>query len=297
MRAVVRQAPYTFLARATLPKPTKGYGMNTAITAETTLGEMATWWLGRLRDEQRLESTTINEYERVMRRLVVPTLGEVPLEQLTTASINTVLARLSNESVNRQRKAKVVAGAMLDVAVECGALGSNPVRGSISVRRSKTEASSLTDTDLTSVRLAVLAWMGESRPGPKASCDMADVIELMIGTGARIGEVLALRWGDVDLGSGRVLICGTVKTETSKGTYWKPLPVSRVVSLPGFAMNVLRQRRTREGESPIDAVFPTRNGTWQQVNNVERRWRHIRKYAGLDSVTPEALRHCVERKA
>jgi integrase len=217
--------------------------------------------------------------------------------QLTTDGINTVLARLGNESVNRQRKAKVVTGAMLDVAVECGALASNPVRGSISVSRPKTAAPSLTDTDLESVRSAVRAWMAEGRPGPKASGDMADVIELMIATGARIGEVLALRWGDVDLGARRVLICGTIKTETSKGTYWKPLPVTRVVTLPGFAVHVLHQRRTRETENPIDAVFPTRNGTWQQVNNVERRWRQIRKHAGLDWVTPGAFRHSVERNA
>lgn len=254
-------------------------------------------WLSRLRAEQRLESTTINEYQRVLRGLVVPALGEVPLMQLTTDSINNVLRRLGDESVNRQRKAKVVTGAMLDVAVEFGALASNPVRGSISVIRPQTAARSLTDTDLESVRSAIRTWMAEGRPGPKASGDMADVIELMIATGARIGEVLALRWCDVDLGARRVSICGTIKTEPSKGTHWKPLPVARVVTLPGFAVQVLRHRCTRETANPIDAVFTTRNGTWQQVNNVERRWRQIRKRAGLDWVTPEAFRHSVQPKA
>ena len=46
-------------------------------------------------------------------------------------------------------------------------------------------------------------------------------------------------------------------------------------------------------DAHTDAVFPTRNGTWHQVNNVERRWRQIRKAAGLDWVKPDAFRHSV----
>ena len=40
----------------------------------------------------------------------------------------------------------------------------------------------------------------------------------------------------------------------------------------------------------LDAVFQTRNVTWQQVNNVERRWRQIRREAGLEWITPEHFR-------
>jgi len=61
--------------------------------------------------------------------------------------------------------------------------------------------------------------------------DMADIIDLMLGTGARIGEVLALRWSDVDLDSRRVKISATIKTETGVGTYRKPLAEARLVEL------------------------------------------------------------------
>lgn len=40
-------------------------------------------------------------------------------------------------------------------------------------------------------------------------------------------------------------------------------------------------------------AFPTRNGTWQQVNNVERRWRQIRHGTDLDWVTPHTFRKTV----
>jgi hypothetical protein len=56
----------------------------------------------------------------------------------------------------------------------------------------------------------------------------------------------------------------------------------RTVVLPDFAVVVLRRRQGTTRENANDEVFPTRNSTWQQVNNVERRWRQIRKDPGLD---------------
>jgi integrase len=264
--------------------------MTTSVTAATTLAELVDHWLAHLRTEGRLETTTINEYERVLRRLVVPDIGSVRLEELTTDQINAVLADLGAQSVNRQRKAKVVTGAMLDVAVEHGALPSNPVRGSLSISRPKAEQRALTLAEIETIRDAVRAWMTADRPGPKSSRDMADIIDLMLASGARIGEVLALRWADIDLDARTVDINATVKTETGKGTYRKPLTTARIAELQEFAITMLLRRRAARTASADDAVFPTRNGTWQQVNNVERRWRQIRSEAGLEWVTPHAFR-------
>lgn len=260
------------------------------VTPHTTFAGLVDIWLARLRAESRLEGTTINEYERVLRKLVVPSLGDVPMAELTTNGFNAVLARLGSQSINRQRKAKVVTGAMLDVAVAEGAIASNPVRGSLSVSRRKTSPRRLRLADVEAAHTAVRAWMTENRPGPKSSGDLADIIDLMLGTGARIGEVLALRWSDIDLATRTIKISGTVKTETSKGTYRKALSTPRTVELARFAVDVLRRRQHSECQNPIDAVFATRNGTWHQVNNVERRWRQVRADAGLERVTPNDFR-------
>ena len=178
------------------------------------------------------------------------------------------------------------------MAARQGALSANPVRGTASIRRPKSERRSLSVDDLATVRAAVRDWMCKERPGPKANTDTADIIDLMLGTGARIGEDLALRWSDVNVDDPQptVRLSGTIKTETGKGTYRKPTPGVQTIHLPEFAVDLLRRRRTETPRTSIDAVFPTRNGTWQQVNNVERRWRQIRQDAGLEWVTPEAFR-------
>jgi integrase len=269
------------------------------ITADTTITKLATTWLAFLRDEGRIEATTINEYERVLTKVVIPELGGLRLREVTTSRLDIFLVRLRSVSASRQRKTKVVLGAMLGLAVRHDALPVNPVQQTSRIHREKTETRSLTLEDLNTVREAVRKWTTEQRSGPKATTDMADIIDLMLATGARIGEILALRWTDIDLDAPRpaVTINGTIKTEPGKGTYRKASPKSdasaRTIALPGFAVAMLRRRRSAALEHAHQAVFPTRNGTWQQVNNVERRWRQIRHGTGLDWVTPHTFRKTV----
>ena len=270
-----------------------------AITADTTVAKLAKLWLEFLRDEGRIENTTINEYERVLTKVVIPELGGVRLRELTTSRLDLFLVALRAISASRQRKTKVVLGAMLGLAVRHDALDVNPVQQTSRIHREKTETRSLTLEDLETVRRALRTWTAQARPGPKASSDMADIIDLMLATGGRIGEILAVRWADVSLDAPRpnLTINGTIKTEPGRGTYRKPSPKSdasvRTVVLPDFAVGVLRRRQGTTRENPNDAVFPTRNGTWQQVNNVERRWRQIRKDTGLEWVTPHTFRKTV----
>ena len=269
------------------------------ITAETTLAKLSMLWLQYLRDEGRIENTTINEYERVLTKVVIPELGGVRLRELTTSRLDTFLVALRAISSSRQRKTKVVLGAMLGLAVRHDALAVNPVQQTSRIHREKSETRSLTLEDLKTVRTALRDWTTKERPGPKATSDMADIIDLMLATGARIGEILALRWTDLALDHDRpnLTINGTIKTEPGKGTYRKACPKSdssvRTVALPGFAVNMLQRRRATLKENPNGAVFQTRNGTWQQVNNVERRWRQIRLDTGLDWVTPHTFRKTV----
>lgn len=268
--------------------------MNTPITAQTTVATLSDLWLQKLRTEGRLDRTTINEYERVLRNLVIPSLGAATISELTTCRIDEVLAVLGSLSLNRQRKAKVVMGAMLDTAVELDALTLNPVRGSLSISRPAPARRSLTMAEVETARTSIRAWLNKERSGPKSSGDLADIIEVMLGTGARIGEVLALRWADIDLGARVIDVNATIKTESGIGTYRKALASPRLVALPEPAALILQARRRTSPDNFLDAVFPTRNVTWQQVNNVERRWRQVRREAGLEWVTPDAFRRTIE---
>ena len=269
------------------------------VTAETRLIDLANLWITGLEAEGRIEQSTINEYRRVLDNLVLPSVGGLKLREATTGRLDRLLLRLRDRSVNRQRKAKVVLGAMLDVAVRHDAIPVNPARGTSRVHRPKQETRALRVEDLVEIRAAVRRWVNADRPGPKATRDMADIIDLMLATGCRIGEILALRWSDLNLDGDlpTLTVSGTIKSETGKGTYRKPTPKSdasrRTVVLPRFAAELLRVRKEFATPNENDAVFATRNGTWHQVVNVERRWRQIRKDTGYEWVTPHTFRRTV----
>ncbi|MGI8701146.1 MAG: tyrosine-type recombinase/integrase [Nocardioidaceae bacterium] len=269
------------------------------VTAETRLFDLADLWITGLETEGRIEQSTINEYRRVLDHLVLPSMGGLRLREATRGRLDRLFLKLREQSVNRQRKAKLVLGAMLAIAVRHDAIPVNPARATSRVHRPKQETKALRIDDLVEIRAAVRRWLDADRTGPRANGDIADIIDLMLATGCRIGEVLALRWSDLDLDGDltTLAVTGTIKTESGKGTYRKSTPKSDAsrptVVLPPFATELLCVRREFATPNQYDAVFATRNGTWHQVVNIERRWRQIRKDTGFEWVTPHTFRKTV----
>jgi integrase len=267
------------------------------IKPDMRMSQVADIWLSLYRTEQRSEASTANEYRRLLDHVINPAIGDIRLREATAGRLERLIKAQPTQS--RRKKTKTVLKMMLDAAVIDDAISANPVLSTSRLRSERKEVQALSVEDLDAVRSAVETWRTTKRPGPRSTTDMPDIIDLLLATGCRIGEVLALRWTDVDLSATppTVSISGTIKTETGKGTYRKPKPKSdsskRTVALPPFAVAVLMRRRVEQRPNHFNAVFATRNGTWHQVGNVERRWRAIRADAGLDWVTPHTFRKTV----
>ena len=106
-----------------------------AITASTSVSKLAQMWLQYLRDEGRIEATTINEYNRILTKVVLPELGGLRLREVTTSRVDMFLIRLRAVSVSRQRKTKVVLNAMFGLAVRHDAMVANPTTHTARVQR------------------------------------------------------------------------------------------------------------------------------------------------------------------
>ena len=129
------------------------------------------------------------------------------------------------------------------------------------------------------------------------------VAALALATGLRRGELLALRWGDVDL-DGATLRVERSLEETSAGLRFK-MPKTRHgrrnVSLPRSAVHVMRAHRTKQlelrlalgqGRAPGDAmVFSRLDGSPLSPDNLSRDWRRLVIARKLPKVSFHALRH------
>ena len=268
------------------------------ITAETRLIDLANLWITGLEAEGRIEATTINEYRRVLDNLVLPSLGGLKLREATTGRLDRLLLRLRDQSVNRQRKAEVVLGAMLDLAVRHDAIPTNPARGTSGVHRPAGDEGPAGRGPGRDPRCRTPVGErrstraeGDERHGRHHRPDACHRLPDRRDPGVALERPKSRR------GSATLSVSWTIKTETGKGTYRKATPKTdtsrRTVVLPRFAADRLRVRREFATPNEHDAVFATRNGTWHQVVNVERRWRQIRKDTGYEWVTPHTFRKTV----
>jgi integrase len=131
------------------------------------------------------------------------------------------------------------------------------------------------------------------------------LIVLMLGTGLRRGEAMALHWRDVDLSAGHVRVRWTLARVDRALVFDEPKTERsrRFVSLPSPVVEMLRRHKTvltaEQLAAPVwqpwpghdDLVFPTQIGTPTDPRNALRAFVGIAERAGLADVGLHTLRH------
>jgi integrase len=262
------------------------------------LGEL---WLDEVIAEERIAPQTVCRYETSLRTAIRPTLGNLRLREASVSRLDRFFKAIAAKHPAKARGAKCVLGQMLAMAVRHDALATNPVRDIGRLRKRRRSVKALRVEDLHAVRTAIRDWQTPpaGKPGPRHTGDLADIVDLLLATGARIGEVLAARWADLDLALARptLTFSGTLVYVKGRGLFRQPWTKSdagyRTVVLPRFAVDMLLCRQVNATANPHDAVFCTRRGTWLSPNNVRRQWRQARKDTALEWVVPHTFRKTV----
>jgi integrase len=123
-------------------------------------------------------------------------------------------------------------------------------------------------------------------------------------TGMRLGEILALRWRNVDLSGKMIAVREALEETKAHGVQFK-MPKTRAgrrdIGLPDLVVDVLRVHRRKQlelrvslgvGKPPADAlVFPTLEGEPQAPSDFSRAWGLVAEDLGMPEITFHGLRH------
>lgn len=272
-----------------------------ALTPDSPFPDLVAYWLGDLELEDRLSKTTLQLYERNMRTLVLPVFEHLTLREIGVARCDHFLKQLAKQSYNRAKQARVALRLALGLAVRHEVLPRNPMDHVSRLRRPGSTPNALTPVEVNAIRAAIAFWeVGRSPSGPKPDGQLGAIVEVMLGTSACIGEVLAIRRRDVDVTSlvPSIRINGTIVAHRGESVQRQDHPKTaksrRTVAIPTFTAEAVRRRLTRLEGASLDALlFCSREGTPLTTNNVRRQLRHVLDFAGITGVTPHMFRRTV----
>lgn len=264
----------------------------TLVTApQQTVAQYLKQWLENRQATVRIR--TYERYEQLVRLHLVPTIGRIPLQKLTPQHVQSLYTQkikggLSRTTVNTLH-------AMLHKALE-DALRWNLVARNVCDAVSPPQPDRYEIQPLNKEQAQQLLAAAHGHP-------LEALIVLALATGMRRGELLALKWQDLDF-STRTLQVRRIYTRTAGNRYIEAEPKTeksrRSIALPALVVDLLLQHREKQSQvkqqageawQEHDLVFCTSLGTPLNPSKVVDRYKALLKRAGLPDIRFHDLRH------
>ena len=241
-----------------------------------TVEEWSSRWLATT---VNLKRTTRRNYEGLLKNHVLPAWATVRLSEVTHEGVAAWVASLtaSGLSASTVRQTHRVLSLMLDLGVRDGRLARNAAAGVPLPKAAKGE-----HVYLTHGQVADLA---------EAAGEYRLAILFLAYTGVRYGEMAGLRVHRLDLMRRRATIAEAVADVNGHAVFDTPKNhTRRAVPVPRFLAGELAALVA--GKRPTDFVFSAEKGGVLHLRNFRRKtFDPAVKAAGLDGLTPHALRH------
>lgn len=256
-------------------------------------------WAARYLDDARargLAASTLAGYRRMLTNRILPALGRYPLNELAPrhlAAFYRSLAGAKNMrdggealSGHSQLKHHRLIHAMLREAQYAGLLRENPAAVVRAPRMTRTTEGPHYAEDDVAVLLTALDRQQLRYQVP---------VLLMMGAGLRRGEVIGLRWEDVLLDRGFVLVRHAAEWVDGRQRLKAPKSRHSQASVPisGELVEVLR--RWQDEQAALDGrteyVCTVAGGAWMTVDHLSHWYADFARAAGLPATGCHALRH------
>ena len=262
-----------------------------------TIAELLTRWLVAV--EPNVRSKTYDRYQQIVTLHLKPTLGRYKIASLQPIHIAEAWSKalsegrlngtggLSAQTVKHHHR---VLSQALRWGVRLQLLARNPAE-LVDAPRPQREEMKILSPEQTGEFLRAIE-----------QTDLYVPVLLAVSTGMRRGEILGLRWADVDLAAGALSIAQTL-TQSRQGIEFQSpkTPRSRRrIALPELTVETLRHHRIRQtetflrigrGRSDGDLVVCRATGEPIPPDRLSSEFAHFRDKNGLPGIRFHDLRH------
>jgi len=243
--------------------------------------------------ENSVRPNTYLQYSQIVHQHIVPTLGKILLKDLRPDHVQSLytMKLAGGTSPRTTRMIHAVLHRALNHALSLGLVIRNV---SDVVTRPKVPRKEMKTLDDYQVRQLIQAAEGSR---------FQILFWIAVTTGLRQGELLGLKWSDVDWQTGRVQIQRQVQRRKGQGlVFCEPKSASgrRVITLGKATVEKLREHKEKQYQEKVLAgekwqdynlIFPSPIGTPLDSSNVMKVYKKCLEKAGLPNLRFHDLRH------
>jgi integrase len=251
--------------------------------------------VGQISSEDGISPTTAERYRHLLRLQIDPHIGSIALQKLKPFDLETWHTKLAASGLSARTigHAHSILVKALDEAQKNEMVIRNVAKIQAAPTAESTEAIILSPDQV------------KALPHLLHDHDLLQPVAITaLHTGLRRGELLALRWGAVDLERGTLRVVQSLE-QLQDGTLRFKVPKTRAgrrdISLPTIVIDTLRDHRRQQlelrlqlglGKLPDDAlVFQNIDGSPRSPKAVSIMWARFAEKIGAPDVTFHNLRH------
>ena len=240
-------------------------------------------------DKNQSRPTTYAAHGYIFKNHILPGLGEIKLSELTVEQVGDFLEERKHFGGHRpespeypglgehtMRHIHRLLQQCLDQAIRDGLMTDNPARAFHYQKPKKVSANVLTPAE------------AEDYLDAAERLGYLPMFLLALTAGLRQGELIALKWSDLDVKERTLTI--TEKRAVERRELVEYEGGTRIVSLTPEAVELLRLEHAKHPSSPLMFMHPATQKPYLP-QTVRRLHREILKEAGLDHIRFQDLRH------
>jgi integrase len=237
---------------------------------------------------------TYEGYAQMLRKHLASRLGGIGIQKLRAADLQAVYAAMAADGLADRTRLHLhrITRVMLKHATQWGIVPRN-VADMVDAPRVRTEEVQILTADEVQT---LLGFLHDKL--------LYAITVLALASGLRRGELLALRWQDINLDAGTLRVERSIEETKRGGLAFKPPKTRhgrRTVTLPASTVAVLRAHRKAQQEhrlafglgkaEPDALVFPDWDGSPRSPRAFTLEWSKMAKAAGLTVRGFHCLRH------